>query len=247
GFTTSVAAILLHCQIELERERAHLMRALFRTTFISLMKIFVSHTILPDKTVVSDDAKERDVDLSEPIQLVFVDGKVTIRIFKQLYLAGMDAHFVVKNLEQFIFKMRLFRNLEIKVVDGESPTRDREPPKEIVDAFGAKNAPAAESQLDRMIERYVDDGSIARGVELSFRPRIFEAIRSSLENSELYKSKATISHKIFGLLKGGKKTIHEIETVNGAAESVHRTLKSMVYSGIVVKKGEHFLLSEIFC
>ncbi|ELA40810.1 uncharacterized protein VICG_02153 [Vittaforma corneae ATCC 50505] len=222
------------------------------------MKIFVSHTILPDRTVVSDDAKERNVDLSEPIQLVFVDGKVTVRIFKQLYLAGMDAHFVVKNLEQFIFKMRLFRNLEIKVVDGESPTRDREPPKEIVDAFGAKNAPAAESQLDRMIERYiqierklrkrdVDDGSIARGVELSFRPRIFEAIRSSLENSELYKSKATISHKIFGLLKGGKKTIHEIETVNGAVESVHRTLKSMVYSGIVVKKGEYFLLSEIFC
>lgn len=222
------------------------------------MKIFVSNTVLPGRTVVSDDDKERSVDLSEPVQLVFVDGKATMKVFRQLYLAGIDAYFVVKNLEQFAFKMRLFRNLELNVISRGSLGPDRDIPKEVLCIFGAKRAADIGGRLGEMVERYMalerklrgaaaDGRAVARGVEVSFRPRIFEAIRSSLENSSLYKSKDTVSHRIFGLLKDGKRTIAEIEQIGRTADSIHKTLKSMMHAGIVVKKDEHFLLSEMFC
>lgn len=198
------------------------------------MKIFVSSQLFPDRPVVSDEEPSECPDISEPLQLVFVDGKVTIPVFKSLYLAGTDAYFVVKNLECFIHRMRLFRNMQFHV---EAPPVTKE---EISD------------KLNGMIEKYISvekklgKKDASRGVEVSFRPKLVEAVRSSFEQAGLYKCEETRAHKIFRVLKDGKMKLTEIEEVAGPG--AEQTLKSLMHFGVVVRKGDHFVLSEsIFC
>lgn len=213
------------------------------------MKIFVSNKILKNRFIISDNSKITDFDIKTPLQLVFIDGNVVLKIFKILYLSNIDAYFVVKNLEEFILKMKLFKTVPIEIIDEKSSDLLNDLDENILNILGYKSKEEMSNKLYSMIKNYtkIDKNiNMNRGIEISFRPKIIEAIKSSLENSSLYYSNHMIVHKIFNLLKNGKKTIKEIEKIDEKEENIYKTLKSLIYSGIVIKKNGEFSICDIF-
>lgn len=269
------------------------------------MKIFISSSFFRNRKIISDEMNEPKIDLNEPIQLLFIDGSVTISLFKQLYLAGIDAFFVVRNIEFFMFKMRQFKHMNYQIIKNENSTRKYSELLHEKDAIS--------TDLSKMVEKYVsvekklrslndknididsDMGEIKKGISVSFRPKIIDSIRSSFENSQLYLSENQNCHLIYKRLKESKCTIEEIEkvisdkligdkvisdklindklindkligdkvigdnvtddkvtddkvigdNVTDNKESIHRTLKSMIFAGIVIKKGDYVQLNDI--
>jgi len=223
------------------------------------MRVFVSAIHFPDRIPFSD-TDDSPVDITQPIQLIFVDGSATVEVFKQLYLAGVDAYFVVKNMEYFMSRMRLFRNLNF-VMDDRTVSVERSPGG-VLGVFGVSSWECMSPRLGSMVKKYISveqrlrgGGRMGRhpsssgveesikGLQMSFRPDILESIKSSLENCKLYKSKETRAHKIFKVLGAGKLRLSEIEKAVGG--EIEKTLKSLVYFGIVVRRGEFFALCDI--
>lgn len=238
------------------------------------MKIFVSSIDFPDRITVSDKEGNADVDITQPLQLVFFDGDVTFEILKKLYLAGRDAYFVVKNMEHFMFKMRLFRNLQFVIY--EQSNNAKRSLSGMLGVFGVSSWEMMTTNLRSMVEKYIsveqqlrsrstrrckessfisgspkrndkadniEVNSKIRGLEISFRPKLLESIKTSLENPKLYKSKETAAHRIFKLLKNGKMGLEEIE--NAVGKDAEVALKSLLHFKAVVKRSEFFVLADI--
>jgi hypothetical protein len=197
------------------------------------MTIFISNSILPNRILISDNSKSENIDINDPIQLIFINGTVTIKIFKQMYLANIDAYFVVKNLEEFILKMKEFRNIQMVILDNND---------NISNPFDCSINVTNNQRLKKYakIEKKMKSRNIDKGIELSFRPRIFESVKTSLENCGIYMSKETIIHKIYKLLKESKKRLVDIEKIDESTEEVHKALKSLIFYGLVVKNDDSF-------
>ncbi|KAM0681052.1 hypothetical protein GINT2_000835 [Glugoides intestinalis] len=212
------------------------------------MKIFISETLFPNRKVITDDHKEENYKITDQIQLVFIDGSVTIKVFKHLYRENIDAYFVVRNLEYFISKMMLFRNVPMEVVKkADNAKKTSLPP-----LAGYNNLFPASKPFKNMVKKYINietslgGTDTSRGVEVSFRPRIFDSIHSSLEDSSLYLSSDMLCHKIYKVLKNRRASIEEVEKIDKNKDNVHKTLKSMLHSGIICKKDEEFCLNDFF-
>lgn len=212
------------------------------------MKIFVSETLFPKRTVITDDHKEENYKITDQIQLVFIDGAVTIKVFKCLYLNNIDAYFVVKNLEHFVSKMMLFRNIPMEIVKKANNVKKSSLPT----LSGCKDSFTVSTAFKAMVKKYISiekqlgSADTSRGVEISFRPTIFDSIRSSLEDSNLYLSSDMLCHKIYKVLKNGRVSIEELERIDKSKDSIHKTLKSMLHANIICKKDEEFCLNEFF-
>lgn len=222
------------------------------------MKVFVSPAPLPGRVSVCDDAKDVKLDFGKDYQLVFTDGSQTIKAFKKLYLKNIDAYFVVRNLEHFMLKMRAFRNLDFAVLEAPQTGKLSLAAKRINNSRLAPVFPfkgEGNQRLEKMISEYSRVESrlrkgkapeeLLRGIELSFRPRILESIRTSLTSCATYKSPELLCHRIFGILSRGKATLGELEGTSGDLEEVHRTIKSMMHAGVVLKREDYFYLSEL--
>lgn len=238
------------------------------------MKIFISSSLFPNRTVISDEMNEYKINIDEPIQLLFVDGSTTISIFKRLYLAGMDAFFVVRNIEFFMFKMRQFKGMKYEIVENDDRTGEYSELLKEKDKVSVKLAKMVKKyiSIENKLRNAINKGALnkcvnnkaiinkttinedsinkdvdemKKGVLVSFRPKILDSIRSSLENSRLYLSEDSNCHLIFKRLKEKKCSIEEIENISEDKESIHKTLKSMIFTGIVIKKGEILSLNDL--
>lgn len=85
---------------------------------------------------------------------------------------------------------------------------------------------------------------VEKGVKISFFPNIFNSIRSSLLNSKLYKSPSMLCHEIFTLATKGICQLSDFEKLGKDKEAIHNTIKSMVFAGILIKKGDNFSVNE---
>jgi hypothetical protein len=221
------------------------------------MFVFISKNPFPDRIEISDNLKNQSISTEKPFQLVFYDGLVTMKIFKQFYLKNKDVYFVVKNFEKFIFKMRIFRNLNFKIV--QSSNKDEKLDANGGDVsrfdrlFGWNDGFERDKNVLNSILRYekleikikslseTDDKNDRvndRGVQISFCPRIFDSISASLLFPKLYLSEDMPCHVIYRLLTDGHKTLKELEKYTG--KNIENTIKSMLFSGIIEKKGKCF-------
>lgn len=210
------------------------------------MKIFISHVPFEKRKIVSDLQNEVKIDFNQPLQLVFTDGSVTIDVFKKLYLRNIDAYFVVKNLEYFLTKMALFRKIPMEIVKSTPVCKTACSDTVSLDHKIPFNAPGRMVQMYAEIGKKLKEKNTQLGIQLSFRPRMFDSIKSSLEDSGLYHSEEMPCHKIYRKLKKEKATIKDLENINEDKEKIYSSLKSLIRSGIVVRKDEYFLLNDLF-
>lgn len=217
--------------------------------FFIPMKVFVSPVLVPGRVPIRDDGRDPKVDPSEDYQLVFTDGSQTLKVFKMLYLKNIDAYFVVQNLEYFMHKMRVFRNLEFAVL--ETPRRHSDGSElssalfVMGDGCRMDDATSKYMEIERRLRPGKTPEDLQRGVELSFRPRVLEAIRTSLASSSAYRSAELACHRIFDRLSRGKATLEELESTEDGTEEVHSAVKSMMHAGIVLRRESHFYLNEL--
>lgn len=306
------------------------------------MKVFISKNPFPNRLMVFDGSIQGKISLDQSLQLIFYDGKITLKIFKSLYIKNIDAYFVVQNLEYFLLKMRSFRNLTYIEVENKEENIENKDPK-LDKIFGWKNEFGINKKLYHSILKYqkleeqfkqkyqksnckehmneektsrrikstnhkgeandcskdfdesvqctdpvlnsqefvgnelkysqitsdcsenstnqpntkhnrpsinlcinnsIDIQNVYKGIEISFRPKIFDSIKSSLSNSCLYLSKDMTCHLIFKNLLEKDMTLEEIEQQIGS--DAQNTLKSMMFTKIIERKGEHFTLNNQF-
>lgn len=259
------------------------------------MKIFVSKNFFPNRTKIFDSTNQGKISFEDPLQLVFIDGKITFKVFKTLYTLNLDAYFVVQNLEYFLYKMKSFRNLNFVIVENSKQlvTCTDENVNRI---FGIKERfeinplvidrvkeyKKIEEDIRRKYKRHnssknednkihlktsrirtksmenIDNSNVMedekkndslqnqsiKGVEISFRPRIFDSIKTSLSNPGLYLSGEMNCHKIFRILSENDMTLDEIKLK--IDENIENTLKSMIFTKIIEMKGDKFVLNSKF-
>ena len=154
------------------------------------MKVFVSKNFFPKREKIFDNSKQGKFDIKQPLQLVFIDGKTTLRIFKALYAVESDAYFVVQNLEYFLYKMRSFRNLRFEIVEN-SNTTNLCKDENICRIFGLKEEFECNSSLLDQINDYRKfEGKIKGTFSKAKRKNSIEA--NSIENSEVLTSTSKV-------------------------------------------------------
>lgn len=195
------------------------------------MKIFISPTFFKNKIPIYENTKFNKNIIKNDIQIIFSNGSLTIEIIKQLYLQNLNCYIVVKNLEYFYSKMSVFRNLNLKFI---------------------LNLKVNEKEINferiikyKKVEKLYGINNFTKGIEISFKPKVFDSIKTSLENSEVYLSKELLCHKIYKIVKEGKIKIEELEKINVCKEDLYKTLKSMIFSGILIKKDNYIMINEI--
>lgn len=195
------------------------------------MKIFVNRNACPGLPTISDDSTDGSISELEALklantagkstlQLIFYDGSKTIKIFKEMYLNNKDAYFVVKNMELFMYKIRIFRNIEIKIKNEELKIENNE----------------REKKYKKISKQFNEN--VEKGIEMSFKPAIYNGIRTSLLNYKKYKVKEMVVHRVIKKLQKDAKVLDEL-SLN---DEELRVLKSLIFAGIVLKKGEVFEL-----
>lgn len=218
-----------------------------------MTKIYISKNFFIKKLKIFDNINYGKIETNQPLQLVFYDGSTTLKVFKSLYSQGKDAFFVVQNLEFFMLKMRLFRNLEFIEISNENLEEIED--KEIKKVFGLGNEIKIEKDLKMKISKYISieksfkainevENTPYKGIEVSFRPKAFDSVKTSLMKPELYLSEEMPCHVIYRILVEGAKTLQEIKKYTG--ENIEDTIKSMLFTGIIERKGDKFSLSSLF-
>lgn len=193
------------------------------------MKVFISPNPFPNKILITDESTDFKPLLKKDFQLVFTTGKVTLEIFKQFYLKNSECFFVVENLEYFYKKTVQFRDLEFVEVKNQ---RKKDPLKTMKKKYIA-------------LEREFGIKKQKRGLEISFAPRIFDSIRCSLENALVYKCTTEgLCFSLYSSVKEGRNQLVELEQL-GEIEDVHRTLKSLLFTGILIKKKSSLFINEL--
>lgn len=205
------------------------------------MKIFISNELFEDRIPIYDYSTNIKISKTNKYQLVFNDGTITIKIFKSFYLKNLDTFFVVTNLEYFLDKMRGFQNLQFIYLNNKEEEKKckNSADNHLLDS-NAWNQEAIKKYI-KFEKKLGKKSDHEKGIEISFKPKIFDSIRSSMESSSLYKSQMMKCHTIFKILKNGNLSLQDFKDDQ---ESL-KTIKSMIFAGIIVKKGGILTLNEL--
>lgn len=117
------------------------------------MKVFISKNPFPNRIMVFDGSAPGKISLDQPLQLIFYDGKITLKIFKSFYMKDMDVYFVVQNLEYFLLKMRPFRNIIYKEIENKEGNTDNDDSK-LNKIFGWKKEFGIDRGLYLSVQKY---------------------------------------------------------------------------------------------
>lgn len=170
-----------------------------------------------------------------------------LSIFKMLFPLGLKIIVYTDNFEHFFYTFRLFRSFNFIFLDDSVEAIDirntyLEVEKRIINKYVGDTDCLKEQQANRPKNDYTfDTFKLAknRGVELSFEPRVFESIRSSLSNPVKYLHTNTdMSSRIYCELSKGKKTLEQLKTILG--NNLEKELKSLIFTSIVKAKDGHF-------
>jgi hypothetical protein len=196
------------------------------------MKIFISSQLFKNRTPIYEDSKISKNILKKKIQVIFTDGTLSIELMKTFYLHNMDCYIVVRNLEFFYSKISLFRNVNLEIVDRSLKNEENDKMR-----LNIKNY--------KEIEKKLKSNNIEKGVEISFNPNVYEGIKTSFLKSDIYLSSEALCHKIYKEVKNGKVSLDDLEKIDVSKEKIYKTLKSMIYCGILTVKENFVILNEI--
>lgn len=209
------------------------------------MRIFVSPEMISGFIPVYDHAPAPKITDDGMYMLLFETGKVTMRVLKQLYLDDRDAYLCVRNMEYFIQQLGPLRNIEIRAMDEQRHRAKRGAAVRPEAAMREKYA-GVESGIRRMLcgeADAADEGEAGRGIEISFAPRMFDSVRTSLREPAVYRSEPLACHRLFSHLESGQSTYEELGEILDR-ETLDETLKSMIFGGIVRQKDGSFYISD---
>lgn len=170
-----------------------------------------------------------------------------IEIFKILFPLDLKIIVYTDNFEHFFYTFRFFRNFNFIFLDSSVEATDPrttylEAEKRILNKYVGDSGSLKEQQSNTERNKVVSDVPNpikSRGVELSFEPRVFESIRSSLSNPEKYlHSFSDMSSKIYRELFKGKKTHEQLKEALG--HNLEKELKSLIFTSIVKAKDGNF-------
>ncbi|KAI4291175.1 hypothetical protein PAPHI01_0449 [Pancytospora philotis] len=220
------------------------------------MKIFIASALVPGRVPIHDDGPHPALRSDEEYQLLFTSGKNTLKAFKQLYLEDRDALFCVKNLEHFFSVFKLFRNVETVLYKESGKPKAAAKQKR-----RGKPARGASRTLEESMARYceieaelrnekigramLNDPAAELGVRISFFPNIVDSIKTSLLRPAVYRSPELLCHSIVSRLLEKPLKLAELQEV-GDAQNVEKTLKSLVFAGVVKKKDSQFHINGLF-
>lgn len=236
------------------------------------MKVYLSRSI-PDGSIPVYDSSASSADRllksaknTGQFILVFENGRRTLPIFKEhFYRQARDAHFCVQNMEIFCHQMRLFKGLEyvnLNQEDGrqdqtEQPTGHSAAEAARMESYrqfesgyrmalGAtlKDSGKENAQSQNMCGGAGQEKLISHGTRMSFCPDIFGSIRTSLLCPSVYKTAELPCHRVFrALYNAGRLSYEELQSA--ATGDIEQALKSLVFSGIVVRKGNAFEVNDL--
>lgn len=169
-----------------------------------------------------------------------------LAIFRMLFPLGLKIILYTDNFDHFFYAFRQFRNFHFAFLDECEETADirsayldaerRILERRVEDSECLKEQ---QSNVQRSNRTYTTGIEKSRGVELSFEPRVFESIRSSLLNPEKYLHTASdMSSRIYCELFKGKKTLEQLREALGC--DFDKELKSLIFTSIVKAKDGHF-------
>lgn len=176
---------------------------------------------------------------------IFIDGKITLPFYKNLLEIGYEEIIIyVKNIELFKivfnphtgfdadFEWKLFPENRDFYYDIEDNIKN----KLIKDM---KRGRCNKKRNNEVNKKYLDIiGELDRdAIELSFYPRIFDSIRTSLLKPELYMTESNRSSILFQKAMKGKIKIEEIDDVE--------TLNSLLYAKILVAKNGFVSVNDL--
>jgi len=202
------------------------------------MKVYVSPFLFRDRILVHDNANEPTIDKNKSYQLVFTTGDVTLKMFKLFYLQNIESYFVVANMEYFLLKMKIFRNLKFIYWKNQ---KEHDPVSKGAALGKDQSVEKMKAKYCKVEKHLGNKKDLKKGIELSFQPKMLESIRSSLESSSLYKSKDMKCHDVFKCLENGKLSLNDF---NNDEES-QKTIKSLIFAGILIKKDDTLHLNEL--
>lgn len=209
------------------------------------MRVFVTPVLVEGRVPVYDNAPAPRICDNEQYILVFENGNTTIKVFKELYLRNEDAYFCVQNMEHFISKMRLFKSLDFIELGGAAGRPSNDKPRESVPGKRTSKREDTYRGIEARLRKCkgCPAGVTERGVEISFRPEIYDSVKTSLKMPLAYKSGEQACHRIYRALAEeplGYDALLEAVGDAGAEE----TLKSMLFAGIIRQKNDCFCLNE---
>lgn len=196
-----------------------------------MTNVYVTDKLLNDFIPIYD-TKFVELESKKKYLLVFTTGKVTIPIFKMLFLKKKKIFFLVKNMELFNYKMKDFRMLNYIQIKNEDISNEKMEDKylKIENDFKLRNG----LSLDKL----------ENGVNISFRPDIYASISTSLINHMIYKTDKLICHTLYNSLLKGPKRYEELKNkIN--SNDFENTLQSMLYSKIIKQTGDLLYINEI--
>lgn len=197
------------------------------------MIIFISSKLDDNKIQIHENCKFNKNMLKEDFQIIFTDGNLCIDIIKELYITGRNCYVLVTNLVFFLSKIAVFRNLNIQLkVDLHCKINEDYCAKQIKKYKNIEKKHKVKTDKD------------GKSIDLSFRPKIYDSVRTSLGNNKIYLCKEMICHRIYARVKDGKCKMSDLEDICKGVD-LHKTLKSMIFAGIIIKKDDSISLNEI--
>lgn len=166
-----------------------------------------------------------------------------LTIFKILLSFRLKIIIYTDNFEHFFYTFRLFKNfdfvfLDDSVEDADPRNKYLEVEKHILkkylgdkESFKEQKSNTERNDTHKILK--------SKGIELSFEPRVFESIRSSLSNPEKYLHSSTdMSSRIYCELSKGKRNLEQLKAVLG--NDLEKELKSLIFTSIVKAKDGYF-------
>lgn len=174
---------------------------------------------------------------------------LSLAIFKRIFLLGLKIVIYVDNLDYFFHKFRAFRYMNFVFVEDLPESIDRKTKYLRVENQIRKQAPEnyrpknlSQKPAMKAIEQFeMQREKDLKGVEISFFPKVFDSIRTSLRYPQKYlHTKLDMSSKIYRELLTGKKSIEQLTKVLGV--NINNELKSLVFTSIVRLKDGYFYI-----
>lgn len=167
------------------------------------------------------------------------NGKLTLPFFKKNILFIESSIFYTKNIEYFFFLFDFLRDEEFKIVEENNFINKMEIHKleirnYLINQFTNK---------DESILKSIDLKNIDKIVNRLTIGDVISYIKTSFFNPSAYLCKQTMSHKIINHLNIKNLTLNEIYLLfKGEEVEIRIHLKSLLYFGVIKKKGNKFFL-----
>ncbi|KAG0440358.1 hypothetical protein DMUE_1808 [Dictyocoela muelleri] len=179
--------------------------------------------------------------------LIFIDGKITFPFYKNLQQIGFDEIIIyVKNIELFNivfnphngfdydFEWLSFPENHDLYYDIEDKIKNKLK-KERKNKYSKQNKYL---KLNKVYLQRIDSIKQERNpIELSFYPRIFDSIRTSLMNPELYMFENNGASEIFNRAMNEKIKIEDVKDIE--------SLNSLLFAKILVIKNDFIEVNEL--